>query len=64
MNESEYNRYMYMLQAVFTGKVSAAPTDVASPAVMKKMVAANPGAVGYLHKSEVDDTVKVICELH
>jgi ABC-type phosphate transport system substrate-binding protein len=62
MNESEYNRYM--LQAVFTGKVATAPTDVASAAMMKKLVAANPGAIGYVHKSEADDTVKVVCELH
>ena len=44
---------------VFTGKASA-PKEYASSAEVKKAVAADPTAIGYIEKSQVDDTVKVI----
>jgi ABC-type phosphate transport system substrate-binding protein len=44
---------------VFTGKASA-PKEHASSAEVKKAVAADPKAIGYIEKSQVDDTVKVI----
>lgn len=44
---------------VFTGKASA-PKELASSAEVKKAVAADPSAIGYIEKSQVDDTVKVI----
>ena len=44
---------------VFTGKASA-PKEYASSAEVKKAVAADPSAIGYIEKSQVDDTVKVI----
>ena len=44
---------------VFTGK-GTAPKEFASAAELKKAVAADVNAIGYLEKSQVDDTVKVI----
>jgi ABC-type phosphate transport system substrate-binding protein len=44
---------------VFTGKASA-PKEYASSAEVKKAVAADPSAIGYIEKSQADDTVKVI----
>jgi ABC-type phosphate transport system substrate-binding protein len=44
---------------VFTGKGSA-PKEYNSDAEVKKAVAADPVAIGYIDKAHVDDTVKVI----
>ncbi|MES2016381.1 MAG: hypothetical protein V4484_07780 [Pseudomonadota bacterium] len=44
---------------VFTGK-GTAPKEYGSSAEVKKAVAADPTAIGYIEKSAVDDTVKVI----
>jgi ABC-type phosphate transport system substrate-binding protein len=61
MSEDEFEQYF--TQAAFAGKVSAPPKDVASAAQMKQSVAANPGAIGYVKKEDVDDTVKVVLKL-
>jgi ABC-type phosphate transport system substrate-binding protein len=53
----------YFVQAAFAGKVSAPPKEAASAAQMKQAVAANPGAIGYIKKEDVDDTVKVVLKL-
>lgn len=44
---------------VFTGK-GTAPKEFASSAEVKKAVAADVNAIGYIEKSAVDDSVKVI----
>jgi ABC-type phosphate transport system substrate-binding protein len=44
---------------VFTGKAKA-PREYKSGAEVKKAVAENPKAIGYIDKSEVDGTVKVV----
>ena len=44
---------------VFTGK-GTAPKEYGSSAEVKKAVAADPQAIGYIEKSAVDDSVKVI----
>lgn len=44
---------------VFTGKATM-PKEVGSSADVKKAVAANPKAIGYIEKGAVDATVKVI----
>lgn len=44
---------------VFTGK-GTAPKEYATSAEVKKAVAADVSAIGYIEKSAVDDTVKVI----
>ena len=44
---------------IFTGKASA-PVEAAGSAEVKKMVAADPKAIGYVDKSAVDGSVKVV----
>jgi ABC-type phosphate transport system substrate-binding protein len=44
---------------VFTGKASM-PKEVAGNDEVKKAVAANPKAIGYIEKSAVDGSVKVV----
>ena len=44
---------------VFTGKATL-PREVASSADVKKAVAADPKAIGYMEKSAVDGSVKVV----
>ena len=47
---------------VFTGKATP-PKEAANNAEVKKAVASDPKAIGYIDKSAVDDTVKVILTL-
>ena len=47
---------------VFTGK-AAAPKELHSSAEVKKAVAGNPTGIGYIEKSAVDSSVKVITTL-
>jgi len=44
---------------VFTGKATP-PKEVSSSADVKKAIAANPKAIGYIEKSAVDASVKVV----
>ena len=44
---------------VFSGKATP-PKELANDAEVKKFVAANPDAIGYIDKSAVDSTVKVV----
>jgi ABC-type phosphate transport system substrate-binding protein len=44
---------------VFTGKATM-PKEAADSAAVKKMVASDPKAIGYIDKSAVDASVKVI----
>lgn len=44
---------------VFTGKATM-PKEVADSAAVKKAVAADPKAIGYIEKSAVDPSVKVL----
>lgn len=61
MNESDYTKYF--LQAAFTGRVQAAPKDLSSAAEMKTRLTANPNAIGYLKKEDVDSSVKVLLKI-
>jgi ABC-type phosphate transport system substrate-binding protein len=61
MNESEYTRYG--LQAMFTGQSVPPLHEVASSEAIKNFVKANPGAIGFLPKSEVDADVKAVLTL-
>jgi ABC-type phosphate transport system substrate-binding protein len=61
MSEGDYAKYF--MQAAFQGKVAAPPKDVASGAQMKQAIADNAGAIGYVKKEDVDDTVKVILKI-
>ena len=44
---------------VFSGKATP-PKELATAADVKKFVAANPDAIGYIEKSAVDSSVKVV----
>ncbi|AGX88003.1 hypothetical protein [Candidatus Symbiobacter mobilis] len=44
---------------MFSGKATP-PKEVANSAAVKKAVAAHPGTVGYIEKSQVDSSVKVL----
>jgi ABC-type phosphate transport system substrate-binding protein len=44
---------------VFTGK-GQPPKEMGSTADMKKFVAANPDAIGYIETAAVDGSVKVV----
>jgi ABC-type phosphate transport system substrate-binding protein len=44
---------------VFTGKATM-PKEVANSAAVKALVAGNPKAIGYMEKSAVDASVKVV----
>jgi ABC-type phosphate transport system substrate-binding protein len=57
MSESEYTRYE--MQVAFTGQTPAKVLEEGSSAAMKLFVKSNPGAVGFLHKSEVDADLKI-----
>jgi ABC-type phosphate transport system substrate-binding protein len=48
---------------VFTGK-ALPPKKLADAAAVKKAVAADPKAIGYIDKSEVDSSVKVLLSLN
>jgi ABC-type phosphate transport system substrate-binding protein len=61
MSDPDYGKYF--MQAAFTGKVTAPPKDLGSPAEVKKAVADNPGAIGYVKKEDVDDTIKVVLKI-
>jgi ABC-type phosphate transport system substrate-binding protein len=48
---------------IFTGKAQA-PREVSDAAAVKKAVASDPKAIGYIEKSELDPSVKVILLLN
>ena len=47
---------------IFTGR-GEGPKEVADSAAVKKAVAADPNTIGYIEKSDVDGTVKVLATL-
>ncbi len=61
MSDAEFTKYF--MQAAFTGKVTAPPKEISSAAQMKTTVSGNPGAIGYVLKSDADDTVKVVLKI-
>jgi ABC-type phosphate transport system substrate-binding protein len=49
----------YWSKIIFTGR-GRPPQEVADSVEMKKMLAVNPGAIGYLDSHDVDATVRVL----
>ena len=49
----------YWAQLTFTGKAQR-PKQAASPAEARKLIAASPGAIGYLAPADVDASVRVV----
>ena len=59
LNMSSSQLKTYWAKYVFTGQ-NRPPQEFTSEAAMRQWVAATPGALGYLHVSEADDSVKVL----
>ncbi|MGL5985396.1 MAG: phosphate ABC transporter substrate-binding protein [Burkholderiales bacterium] len=49
----------YWSKIIFTGK-GQPPRELPNTAEVKKMVSANPNTIGYIEKSAVDSSVKVV----
>lgn len=49
----------YWSKIIFTGR-GQPPKEVASSAEVKKLIAGNPNAIGYIEQNMVDDSVKVL----
>jgi hypothetical protein len=62
MTETTYTRYE--LQASFTGQAVANVNVATSDAAVKATVKANAGAIGFLHQSDVDASVKSVLILN
>jgi hypothetical protein len=58
MNEAEYTRHN--LQATFMGGTVAYVIPADSAAAIRSIVKTNPGAVGFLHKSDLDENVNAV----
>jgi ABC-type phosphate transport system substrate-binding protein len=58
MSEAEYTRHN--LQATFMGETAASVIEAPSATAIKSFVKSNPGAVGFLHVNEVDESVKAV----
>jgi ABC-type phosphate transport system substrate-binding protein len=61
MSEAAYTRYE--MQASFTGQTAASINVAASDAAVKATVKANSGAVGFLRKVQVDESVRAVLAL-
>ena len=59
LNRSSAQLKAYWSRLVFTGK-GTPPTEHANAAAMKAAVAADASAIGYVARSDVDDSVKVV----
>lgn len=58
MSEAEYTRHN--LQATFMGNTVASVMEAPSDTAIRNFVKSNPGAVGFLRQSELDDGVKSV----
>ena len=50
----------HYLHGLFTGEILVSPKTLATAMGVRKFVFNVPGAIGYLRKSEVDSTVKIV----
>jgi ABC-type phosphate transport system substrate-binding protein len=63
-NKSGAQVKAYWAKLVFTGQKAKPPQDAGDSVGVKRAVADNPGGVGYVDKSVVDNSVKVVLSLH
>ena len=59
LKKGEGNLNSYWARMIFSSK-GKPPKVINNPAEMKKLIAANKNAIGYIDAAEVDDTVKVV----
>jgi ABC-type phosphate transport system substrate-binding protein len=60
-NKSSAQVKAHWTKIIFTGR-GQPPKSVPNSAEVKKLIAANPRAIGYIERSEVDGTVKVLVQ--
>ncbi|MEJ6005213.1 hypothetical protein WG899_06625 [Paucibacter sp. AS339] len=60
-NRDEAQIKAYWSRIMFTGRAQA-PRALGSDAEVKRLVAATPGAIGYIDKAALDGTVKVLAQ--
>jgi ABC-type phosphate transport system substrate-binding protein len=53
----------YWSKMIFTGK-GRPPKEVPNNAAVEKLVAENPNAIGYIDKSAIDASVKIVLTVH
>jgi ABC-type phosphate transport system substrate-binding protein len=58
MSEDDYNQHQ--LHASFSGETASAPKIAGSSAAVRQFVVAAPGAIGFVRKVDVNDSVKAI----
>jgi len=58
MSEDDFNQHL--LHANFSGDTGGAPKTLNSGVAIRQLVMSIPGAIGFLHQSDVNDTVKAI----
>ena len=58
-NKSESQMKSYWSKMIFSGKASP-PKVMDNDAAVKAWIASNPGGIGYIESSQVDETVKVV----
>lgn len=58
MSEAEFTRHN--LQASFMGETVPSIVEASSATAVRTYVHANPGAVGFVHPSEVDENVRAV----
>lgn len=58
MNEAQFK--LHFLRGLYSGDILVSPKTLATPSGVKEFISYVPGAIGYLRKSEVDDTVKIL----
>ena len=58
MSEADFKRYF--MQLTFQGKTAIPPRIARSPAAVKALVSATPGALGIIPAADVDESVNVV----
>jgi hypothetical protein len=58
ITEKDYNNRI--LHGLFTGELFVSPKTLASPTAVRKFVFNVPGAIGYIRRTDVDESVKVL----
>jgi phosphate transport system substrate-binding protein len=58
MSSLEFEQYL--VHASFNGESGGAPKSLASGVAIRLLIISVPGAIGFLHISEVNDSVKVV----
>ncbi len=58
MSEDQFKTHF--LRGLYSGEILVSPKILSTPSGVRKFIFNVPGAIGYLRKSDVDGTVKVV----